>query len=201
MASKVSIANLALTSLGDVRLTSLTDDNETARKVNAIFDLKAEELLSIYPWSFAKQTVALALLPDAPLYRWQKAFQLPADIMRLLEINGQDIERIPHEVIGKTLLISQDTVLIKYIKRITNVEDFPPYFVMAFSAYMAMELAYPITQSVSMADGMAKTFSVKLATAKSIDAQSGGDYRKVRQSDILLIRGRRDFDGLSVGEH
>jgi hypothetical protein len=201
MASKIQIANLALSVLGDVRLTSLTDDNETARKVNAIFDLKAEELTSLYPWSFAKYRRELALLPDAPLFKWRSAFQLPSDLIRLLEVNDQGFERIPHEINGDNLLMDSNTCKILYIRRITNVQDFPIYFVMALSAYLAFELCYAITQSSQMQDAAYKSFELKLASAKSIDAQSGGDYRKIRQNDILSTRGRDGFEGLSVGLH
>jgi hypothetical protein len=112
MASKVSIANLALSLLGDVRIISLSDAHETAKKVNAVFDLKVEELISMYPWNFAKKRLELAKLEDGPLFGWLNAFALPSDLLRLLEINGQLIDRIPHAVEDRKLLLNDDAVKV-----------------------------------------------------------------------------------------
>lgn len=201
MSSKVEIANSALAQLGDIRLLSLTDENETARKVNAIYDLKVNELLSLYPWSFAKKRRSLALLEDAPLFGYQKAFQLPSDIIRLLEINGGDREKYEHQVEGDKLLINAETCEILYVREVVSSENFPVYFVMALASYLAFELAYAITQSHQIKKEMYDAFMLKLASAKSIDAQSGGDYRRIRQDDILLVRNRENFDGVKTGTH
>lgn len=201
MASEVEYANEALTQLGDKRLTSLTDDNETARKVNAIFGLKRDELLSMHKWNFATKRRNLAQKESSPLFDYDNLFALPSDLLRLCMINDQDIERVDHRIEENGLLTDEGTAKIVYIYRVTNTGAWPAFFGMAFSAYLAAELAYPITQSHTLATNLFTTFQLKYRTATSIDAQSGGEARPIRQNDILRVRGKTHFDGLDTGTH
>ena len=62
--SNVTIANLALSQLGDMRILSLNDDTKPAREVRAIFDTTRDAELRKHRWNFAIVTTELAALNE-----------------------------------------------------------------------------------------------------------------------------------------
>jgi len=82
--SKVEIANAALNSLGAERITTLDEDSESARKVDAIYEPTLKALLRTHFWNFAMKEASLARLVDVPvLDDYTYIFQLPSDFVRL----------------------------------------------------------------------------------------------------------------------
>ena len=68
MASKsyVSIANLALISLGADTIMSLDEDSKPARLINNIYEFIRDEVLRSHPWNFAIRWASLAQLSETP---------------------------------------------------------------------------------------------------------------------------------------
>jgi hypothetical protein len=50
--TNVSICNMALISLGQTTITALTDENENARRCNAIYEQVRNDLMVKHPWNF-----------------------------------------------------------------------------------------------------------------------------------------------------
>lgn len=170
--SDVLIANMALTGLGADRIISLTDNTETARKVNAVFATMRDEVLAAHPWNFAIERVALSLLADAPVFGYDCAFQIPTDCLRVV---GSDLDENGYAWVreGDKILTDETAINIKYIKRITDATKFTPAFISAFSARLEAELAYPIANSAELAKTKYEVYALKLKAAKSLDAQEG----------------------------
>jgi hypothetical protein len=173
--SDVQIVNIALTGIGSARILRLTDDQETARKCNAVYTPIRDEVLASYPWKFALQRAQLAKLSDAPLFGYANAFQIPSDCLRIVATDlDEDGYKWSRE--GETLVTDEGTIKIQYIKRITDPTKFSPAFVTALSARLEAELAYPCTSSADLAKQKLEVyFKSKLPMAKSLDAQEGGE--------------------------
>ena len=80
--SDVAIANLALQKLGSGHITSLSQDDPSARAVNACYEQIRDMELRKHPWNFARKRTTLA--PDAttPSFDFDYAFPLPSDCLR-----------------------------------------------------------------------------------------------------------------------
>jgi hypothetical protein len=187
--SNVAIVNMALTGIGAARILSLTDDTETARKCNAVYEPIRDEVLASYPWRFALKRMTLGLLSDAPAFGWLYAFQIPSDCLRVVS-SDLDESGYPWTREGDKLVSNVDAMKILYIKRETDVNQFTQAFITALAARLEAELCYPITQNGDLAKQKLEIyFKSKLPLAKSLDAQEGRDGKLFVSDAWLDARG------------
>ncbi|MCK9326765.1 MAG: hypothetical protein M0P69_14835, partial [Bacteroidales bacterium] len=79
---------------------SLTQDDENARKCNAVFSYIRDNLLSKRNWNFATKEASLALLDEDPILEdWAKIYQVPTDCLRVLRQEGD----YPFKIVGNKL--------------------------------------------------------------------------------------------------
>ena len=177
MATEVSICSNALRRLGDDPITSLTDDTERARLCNAFYIPSRDQVLRSHPWNFAITRATLAKLSDTPAYEYSYQYALPNDpyCLRVLEMEYKDyIFKIEHYASqGRVLLTNESTAKILYIAKVTDTAQFDSMFVDVLTAKLAVDLAYPVTNSVKLQDQMQKLFQQKLSEARSVDGQEG----------------------------
>tara|TARA_R100001086_G_scaffold28641_2_gene13152 strand:- start:738 stop:1316 length:579 start_codon:yes stop_codon:yes gene_type:complete len=177
MATEVSICSNALRRLGDDPITSLTEDSERARLCNAFYEDARDACLRSHPWNFAITRATLTQLSSTPAYGYDYQYALPTDpyCLRVLSMEFEDyifkIENLATE--GRVLLSNEDTAKILYIARITDTALFDSMFVDTLTAKLAANLAYPITNSVTLQTQMEKLYEIKLSEARSIDGQEG----------------------------
>lgn len=82
--SPVGIANMSLQRIGARgTIGSLTEDSPDAIKVNTVFDMVFQEVLSERDWKFAKTRAQLQQNANRPLGGYLFAYALPADFLRL----------------------------------------------------------------------------------------------------------------------
>ncbi len=177
MATEVSICSNALRRLGDDPITTLTDDTERARLCNAFYADTRDQVLRSHPWNFAVTRATLAQLSDTPAYEYSYQYALPNDpyCLRVLEMQYKDyIFKIEHYASqGRVLLTNESTAKILYIARVTDTAQFDSMFVDVLTAKLAVDLAYPVTNSVKLQDQMQRLFQQKLSEARSVDGQEG----------------------------
>ncbi|MFV0347305.1 MAG: hypothetical protein ACK5JO_01875, partial [Halodesulfovibrio sp.] len=83
MASVISICNKGLRYLGGEEILSLEQESRGARLCNQYYTEVRDELLEEHHWNFAARYVSLAPLPEVPLFGFARAYQLPADCLRV----------------------------------------------------------------------------------------------------------------------
>tara|TARA_Y100000114_G_scaffold129021_1_gene126276 strand:+ start:397 stop:975 length:579 start_codon:yes stop_codon:yes gene_type:complete len=177
MATEVSICSNALRRLGDDPITSLTDDTERARLCNAFYADARDACLRSHPWNFAITRASLTQLSSTPAYGFDYQYALPTDpyCLRVLSMEFEDyifkVENLATE--GRVLLTNEDTAKILYIAKITDTALFDSMFVDALTAKLAANLAYPVTNSVTLQTQMVKIYEGKMSEARSIDGQEG----------------------------
>jgi len=177
MATEVSICSKALRLLGDDPITSLTDDSERARLCNSLYGDARDYLLRSHPWNFAITRASLAQLSDSPAYQYSYQYALPTDpyCLRVLSMEYEDyifkVENFATE--GRVLLTDESTAKILYIARITDTNRFDPMFTDLLATKLALDLAYPVTNSVNLMAQVQKLFERRLSDARSIDGQEG----------------------------
>lgn len=177
MATEVSICSNALRILGDDPITSLTDDTERARLCNALYQPARDSVLRSHPWNFAITRATLAQLSTTPAYEYAYQYSLPTDpyCLRVLSMEYQDyIFKIEHLAgTGRVLLTDESTAKILYIAKVTDTVQFDSLFVDTLTAKIALELSFPVTNSVTLQAQMQKLYQLKLSEARSIDGQEG----------------------------
>ena len=147
MATEVSICSNALRRLGDSPITSLTDNTERARLCNGFYEDARDAVLRSHPWNFA--------ITRATEY---------ADYKFKIENSSTE---------GRVLLTDESTAKILYIARVTDTIKFDAMFTDVLIAKLAVDLAYPVTNSVTFQAQMQKLYQLKLSEARSIDGQEG----------------------------
>lgn len=164
----LDISNQALLQLGASKISSFTDTNNivNATSCNDLWPTVLQAVLRAHPWNGVIKRAQLTV-STTPVWGWNYAFALPADFLRLLEV--EDAEE--HTIENGYLLANITPINIKYIYLETNIAKFDSLLVSAFIAAMAAELAYPITRSTSQQDTCWKIFTGKLQLARMVDAQ------------------------------
>ncbi len=182
--SSLGICNNVILSLGGNVITSFDDTTTEGVLCKNLWPQALVALLRLHPWNCAIKRVTLS--PDAgvPAYYWTTAFTFPADLLRLLELDGVT----EYKIEGRKILCNESTLNIRYVFQNDNLSDWDSLLTEAMTAYMAFKLAYPLTKSNTTRDAQWQLFTNLLRTAKSIDAQEEpGDT----MGDFPLINARR----------
>ena len=154
MATEVSICSNALRRLGDSPITSLTEDSERARLCNAFYEPSRDAVLRSHTWNFAINRANLAKLSTSPAFEYANQFALPTDpfCLRVLKMEFEDyefkIENLAGQ--GRVLLTDEGEAKIIYIARVTDPSLFDSMFVDTLTAKLAVDLAYPVTNSTTL---------------------------------------------------
>lgn len=176
MASKVSIANRALTKLGADRILLLTDETQQARVMNSMFDDVRDAEIRRHHWKFAIRRAQLTALVDVPLWGYAYQYPLPADFLALVQVNDVYVRSLkkgtaPWSVEGGNILTDLVAPLkMRYVARIDNPGTYDPLFVEALACKLAWEAAEALTQSSSKKQAVQEEYQFAMAEAKRLDA-------------------------------
>lgn len=185
MPSKVSICSNALLKLGDNTISSFDESSKAAQICTNLYGMVRDGVLRAHPWNCAIARVSLAPNAIAPIYGFSYAFTLPADCLRVLEVNSVD----DHKIEGRNILANENPLYIKYIFRNEDENSYDALLIDALTCAMTAELAYPITKSSAQQDAAWKLYIEKLKLARAVDAQEDspdtfGDF------PLINVRGR-----------
>lgn len=170
MASETSIANAALSLLGERRIDSLDDGTPTANVLKERYPEIRDATLRAHPWNFATKRISLAADATTPDWKYDRQFTLPTDLLRLLLVNNP--EKIPYEVEGRTIVTDLGAPLeIQYTAQITDANQMDVLFREALSAALAADVAEAITGSTSKVEAMLAIRDQKIRAARTPDAQ------------------------------
>lgn len=168
MASVVATCNLALQKLGALRITALDEDSRNARSCNACYELIRDSRLRKNRWNFAILRTTLAPDATAPAFDFTYAFTLPADCLRLLPPNRNDLDWTIES--GKILTNDGNSLEIRYISRVTDPAKFDPCFVELLACDMADHMCEEITQSNTKKAAIKEDRKEAMAEAKRVNS-------------------------------
>lgn len=157
MASPTDIANRALQKLGSSRIMSIDDMARNAQEARGCYEILRDAELRRHPWSFAMRRIALAAQDAPPVWGAAFAYPLPADFLRLVEIEGShawdargyrgDAGAAWRIEGGKILTDASAPLNIRYVGREEDSARFDACFVEVLACRMAAEMAEALTQS------------------------------------------------------
>ena len=182
--SEIGIINRALAKIGDQRITSRTDNVNRARIMDSLYDGVRDELLRESPWNFATKRTSLAADPVAPVYEWETAFAVPADILYMVSTENNSAYRLE----GNQILSNQENSLkITYIRRVTDATEFDTGFAEALAAKLAYEAVSNIAADPVLEDKLFRDYNLTLSRAKKTDGQED-DPRKWPTDSWEIVR-------------
>jgi hypothetical protein len=137
---------------------------------------------------------SLTITPgNRSISRWQYAWHLPADSLRLLTINGTDAD-LPSqrfEIQGRYLLTdTPDAPTIRYITAEPPVAEWPTTFLDAVAYALAARIAPILTQSENKVQAFTTLAEIALGKARSKDT------RETRSAENMTPRRLAALSGL-----
>lgn len=156
MASRTEIANLALGALGTARITDIDQHSPGALAVRDAWSVALGVALRMNPWSFAIKRSNLTAELAPPMFGYAKAFRLPSDYVRMVEVNGElaGTRGAAYTIEGRSVLTSAEACQIRYVRMLEEVEIWDPCFVQAFGFALAEAIAPALSLSVEIASAM-----------------------------------------------
>jgi len=197
MASEVEICNLALARCGQGPIVNILDDNRNARLCNLHFDAKRDALLRRYRWKFAIKRASVNASATAPVYGYSLAYLQPTDCLRVVSVNDLDPEFDPDldpsiwDIEGENIVTDLAApLMIKYIKRVEDPNEFDAAFADALAAYLAYFMVASFRDTEEGIIGALKNdFNDIVDQAKYVNAIEGRP-RKRRQTRSSWASGR-----------
>jgi len=177
MASDTDICNMALSYLGANKIIEMTDKTTEASLCQLNFDFCRDAILEEVNWSFAKKRFVLAAPDkDKPAFGYGFSFVLPVNVLRVITVNDNKVD---WEIEDRRILTDSSSLNILAIIRITDSSKFSPMFIQAFAAYLAAEIALPLTNSTAQQSAMAQMYIAKKRWAQGNDGRQGrSDIRR-----------------------
>lgn len=191
MPSITDIANIALSRIGHNRFLTSFDDDATAEGdlARLHYPIIRDSLLRSHPWNFAVKRAELASDATAPDFEYDYRFSLPIDCLKVIrtKLEAENIED-DYRIEGRYLLSNDDTVMVEYIAKITDPNQFDAMFVDCLAWGIAAECALPLVNDARMAQNAAQMFERRLVDARSADGQEGTPRHPISAYPWLTAR-------------
>jgi len=169
MPSVVDVVNMALDKVGHGAITSLGDGTKAANLAARMWLIVRDKVLREHPWNFAISRDVLAPLAGSPSWGFAYQHELPSDLLRLIEV--RDLSTDEYQIEGSTILADDDALYIRYLKQVTDPNEYDSLFVDAVSARLAYEMCETLTQSNTKKRAAWDEYVEAMTRARSVDAQ------------------------------
>ena len=186
--SDIDIASRALDLIGAEPITSFTAQSTEATVANAIYEDMVRTTLCSSRWRFATNQAELNLLTAVPTGRYDRAHQLPADLLMLHAVTVNDAV-IEYNVYGDKVFsdsASSDSLIADYTFRALE-QDFPSYFTVALQFSLAAAFALGIARDEQLSSVLEAKGGQLLQQAKTLDSQQQ-TTRKLLTSRFITER-------------
>jgi hypothetical protein len=193
-ATTTELCNVALGHIGQARIADIGERSPAAEHCRRMFDHVRRLCLRDHDWNFAVGRESLTALSTPPPFGFSAAYQLPADCLRVLAINGQPagVRGTQWEVEGRTVLINADVAHLRYIRDADDVTQWDSIF----QSYFSYRLAAAVAPSFRI-DPQAGLQLEQMAAAVRASAQEADNVEtaprvtRLDQSEIIQERGSR----------
>lgn len=143
--SETSIVNQGLSIIGSLRINDLdADSSPQAIQARLHYEPTRDALMRSFRWRFAAARSQLSQDTVDPDFEYDNQFILPSDFMAIRSIFGDNFTatentRFTFAIEGERLLTNEDSVDLRYTKRVTDVAKFDPLFVKVLAVNLADE--------------------------------------------------------------
>lgn len=207
MTSKLALYNGALRELGSRKIASLSENRESRRVLDSIWDNDAiRTCLAAGQWNFATNSIEITYSPSvSPDFGYRYAFDKPANHVRTVAVCEDEYFKSPlleYQDEGAYWYSDLDTIYVRYVDSGTSFgadySKWPPNFTLYVETWLAARACVSLTQSESKRNELERLAEVWLVKAKSTDAMEEatrflpeGSWARSRRGRGHGDRGRR----------
>lgn len=170
--SGIDVCSRALILIGADPITSFDEGTtESTVAVNMYEDVARAALVNSR-WRFATNQATLNLLSDAPTGRYDRAYQLPSDLLMLHAVTVEDLQ-IEYQMYGDKVFADSDTsdVLVADYTFRAEETSWPSYFTIAVEYSLAIVFATSIARDSTLASLMSSQAQTAMSKARTLDSQ------------------------------
>lgn len=194
----IEVAQRAMVLVGMEPLSSFTESTDEALVMNTVYEDVVQDCLAMHNWNFATGQKQLGRLSDAPLDRWEAAYQLPTEpaVVQVQTITIDEIVQT-YDIYEDKVYINADVnddVVLSYIFRVPTRDWIPP-----FTLWVIYRLANVLSLSVIRKGDIARSYQnladTQFRMAKARDSQQTTTqsvaldrFTKVRLGSNLFAR-------------
>lgn len=173
MATAVEIANMALLECGSEPITTLADATERARACNAAWPFVRRTVLRMHTWNPPTKRALLDADATAPLWEFDTRYALPADCLRVLDVDTDYDWRVE-----AGFIITDETgddLGIRYIYDETDPSNFDSTLIDTLVLFMATRIVKRLTNDGAEKQRIYAQWDAFLKTSKQLDGQEQSD--------------------------
>ena len=185
--SGVEICSMALTRLGANPITSFSQDTAEAIIANENYAAVRGQLLGSHHWSFATGTFTLSQVANGAIEPYDYAYQLPADLFRLIAVKKSGTP-ISYQRYDDKILCDEESPVDAHYTRAVAENYWPPYFVEAAVSRMEALFALGLLSKSTLHKSLMDIHHLRLREAKNDDAQGQSSKKLLKRAKI---RGHR----------
>lgn len=196
---KTGIANLALSNLGEARIQSLSENSSRARACSARINEVIETVLRMNVWNSALERKLLTQI-DAPIFGWNYTYQLPADCIKVVEVEPVS----KYQVEKKNILSNETSLYLLYVATPTDTNNLDSLLAEAIAMKLAVEIAESLTSKEGLKKEMSQKYFMALQEARSANSRDKTPEHRERSSYLDAKKGRysvihRTFNTPTIG--
>lgn len=185
MATELDLCNSALNRCGAEPILTLADTSKRAKIVTAQYDITLKEMLNDSPWNFAIERATLTVDVTAPLFGFAYKYELPADCIRVLELENKEPYRVEQGFIHCDTDVE---INVKYVKFANDPTTYSGSFTKAFVLKLAEDISYGLVQSASLQAQITQEAERYLRKARSMNSQEGTPESRMPEEYVYGVR-------------
>lgn len=172
MTSATDVVNVALGYLGEPPILSMDEGSLAARTASIHYAKTVKQVLRAHPWACATSRATLARLSATPAFGFNYYYALPADFLRVVQINDNRVlYTIEVYNTQKALLTNESEVNLRYVANITNPDLWDDLLLDTIAMRLAAKMAPVFSVDPNKLAQLSQEFATVQAEARSIDAQ------------------------------
>lgn len=167
--SDVQICSNALLLLGANPINSFTDGTVEAEISSSFYEGVLKSVLTERRWSFAIGQQQLSQLVSTPVEGYEKAYQLPSSLLKLVKVYP---EWIRYELFENNLLYTDydGEIVIEFMFK-PSESSFPGYFIEYLETRLALKFCIPITEDAKKFEIISDLVDKSGRMARTADSQ------------------------------
>lgn len=196
--TKIEIVNIALTRIGCRTLSSLSQENETARSVNKVWDRLVDKVLAAGEWKFATKQAVLAVLSDEEVIGWEYVYAKPANCLHVQRVFSENtvltqdpskFDQLQAPISSQECIVTdEEDAWAQYTTRVSDPARFSPGFIDALAWALAAELAMPLTEEPNVAKTAMGQYEVAIARGRTQN-HAGSKAKNPEATSYIDARG------------
>jgi len=195
LTSEIDICNDAIARLGGKFITSIYNPvTHTETLLSSIYAKNRRIVLRSAVWNFAKTLKTIAKSNEVTP-GFSAVYPLPNDFIRFLGVQNMDLmgSQVDRYMLSDNKLYlkdsSADSIVLTYIKDVTDVTRYDALFTEALSLRLAYNLQFALSGKNTTSDRLLQEYLNALQDAKMIDGQEQKPIR-VQRSRWMSARHR-----------